>query len=407
MVWKISILVIVTVVWLYELFLHWLSMRSKNNPIPSCVADVYDEETYRKQLLYKADKNRLAMLQSAATFAVGFVLLLLNVYAAFAALFSDNTWTQLFAVVLLSAITSVVSIPFQYYDTMRIEERYGFNRTTVKTFIADRIKEFVLQFLLMLGLASMLMGLHKSFGDWLILVFAAFATLFILFISFLYPLFSKLFNKFKPLEDGELRDKLTALLEKNGYRVRAINVMDASRRSTKANAYFAGFGKMKTIVLYDTLIENMTTDEIVAVFAHELGHGLHRDTLKNHILTFLQMLILGALAWLTLKTPALFSAFGFQDLNYGFAIILIMEAEFALLSPLFGLISGWFSRRAEYRADAHAVKEGYGEALISGLKVLSRQNYSDLSPSPVLVALTYSHPTLAQRIEAIRKAENR
>ena len=141
MVWKISILVIVTVVWLYELFLHWLSMRSKNNPIPSCVADVYDEETYRKQLLYKADKNRLAMLQSAATFAVGFVLLLLNVYAAFAALFSDNTWTQLFAVVLLSAITSVVSIPFQYNDTMRIEERYGFNRTKKSTFWIDRIKE--------------------------------------------------------------------------------------------------------------------------------------------------------------------------------------------------------------------------------------------------------------------------
>ena len=145
MVWKISILVIVTVVWLYELFLHWLSMRSKSNPIPSCVADVYDEETYRKQLLYKADKNRLAMLQSAATFAVGFVLLLLNVYAAFAALFSDNTWTQLFAVVLLSAITSVVSIPFQYYDTMRIEERYGFNRTTKKTFILDQVRNVLIE----------------------------------------------------------------------------------------------------------------------------------------------------------------------------------------------------------------------------------------------------------------------
>lgn len=402
---KISVLVLLVLIWLYEIFLKRLSTRSRFNPIPPCVADVYDEQTYRKQLLYKADKSRLAVWQSAASFAVEFVLLLLNAHAAFAGLFSTQPWMQLFAVVLLSALASLVSIPFGWYDTMRIEARYGFNRTTVKTFIADRIKEFVLQFLLLLGLASMLFGLHRSFGDWLILVFAGFATAFMLFISFLFPFFSKLFNKFKPLEDDELKEKLTALLEKNGYRVRAINVMDASRRSTKANAYFAGFGKMKTIVLYDTLVEIMTPDEIVAVFAHELGHGLHRDTLKQQLMTFIEMLVIGTLAWLTLRTPALFTAFGFEGVNYGFAVILIMSVEFALLAPLFGLLTNGYSRRAEYRADAHAVREGCGEALISALKKLARQNYSDLSPSPLLVALTYSHPTLAQRIEAIRKLE--
>ena len=181
--------------------------------------------------------------------------------------------------------------------------------------------------------------------------------------------------------------------------------MDASRRTTKSNAYFTGFGKMKTIVLYDTLVESMTPDEICAVFAHEMGHGLHKDTLKRQFLSFGQMLILGLLAWLTLRTTELFLDFGFSGMNYGFAIILIMSVEFPLVAPLFGLLTNWISRRAEYRADAQAVKEGYGEELISGLKKLSKNNLADLAPSPLLVKLEYSHPTLSQRIDAIRKAE--
>ena len=406
MIWKIIVLAIVTVVWLFELFLLLLSVRSKNNPVPESVRDVYDEETYRRRIQYSADKNRLGMLKTTAGFLADFLLLLFNGYAAFAGLFAEKLWPQMFGVLLLFVIASLVAVPFGWYDTMKIEGRYGFNRTTGKTFLLDCVKEFVLRLGLMIGLGSLLLGLHQAFGDWLILLFAAFATLFLLFITFLYPFFSKIFNKFKPLEDSELREKLTVLLEKNGYRVRAINVMDASRRSTKANAYFAGFGKMKTIVLYDTLMETMTTDEIVAVFAHELGHGLHKDTLKNQILTFFEMLILGVLAWGVLKLPALFSAFGFSGINYGFAVIVILSAGFELLWPLMGLVVNWFSRRAEYRADAHAVKEGYGEALISGLKKLSRQNFSDLAPSPLLVALTYSHPTLAQRIEAIRNPKS-
>jgi STE24 endopeptidase len=350
------------------------------------------------------EKNRLGMVKATAGFAVDRVLLVFNVYAAFAGLFDPDPWPQMFGVMLLFLIGSLVSIPFDWYDTMRIEQKYGFNRTKTGTFVADRVKELVLRFGLLLGLGSMLMGLHQSFGDWMILLFAAFATLILLFFTFIYPLFTKLFNKFKPLEDGELKDKLTALLQKNGYRVRAIRVMDASRRSTKANAYFAGFGRMKTIVLYDTLLEIMTTDEIVAVFAHELGHGLHRDTLRNHILLFFEMLVIGVLAWGVLKLPALFAAFGFPEINYGFALIVIFSAGVELLWPLMGLVSNWFSRRAEYRADAHAVREGCGEALISSLKKLARQNYGDLSPAPLLVALTYSHPTLSQRIEAIEKA---
>ena len=405
MIWKIAVIAIVIVVWLYELFLLRLSLRSKDNPIPENVRDVYDEETYRKRLQYSAEKNRLGMLKTTAGFVVDLALLIFNVYAAFAGLFRKDPWPQMAGVVLLFVAASLVSVPFDWIDTMRIEQKYGFNRTNAKTFFFDRLKELVLRLGLMIGVGSMLMGLHQRFGDWLILLFAGFATLFLLFFTFIYPFFSKLFNKFRPLEDGELKEKLTALLEKNGYRVRAINVMDASRRSTKANAYFAGFGKMKTIVLYDTLVGSMTTDEIIAVFAHELGHGLHKDTLKNQILVFFEMLLVGALAWGVLKLPALFSAFGFSEINYGFALIVILSAGVELLWPLLSLVDNWFSRRAEYRADAHAVQEGYGEALISALKKLSRQNYGDLAPSPVLVALTYSHPTLSQRISAMRAAE--
>ena len=403
--YKIVAVVILCLVYLYGLFLDILRYRSARNPIPKNVADVYDRDTYLKWKAYHGEKVRFGMLSATAGFVIDLVLILTNAYAAFARLFPRNDWCQLFAVMLLSALATLPLIPFAWYDTMHIEEKYGFNRTKGKTFAGDKVKEFLLQFGLMIGLASMVMGLHKSFGDWLILAFAVFATLFLLFITFLFPFFSRIFNKFTPLEDGELKEGITALLEKNGYKVRAIQVMDASRRSTKSNAYFTGFGKMKTIVLYDTLVASMTTDEILAVFAHEMGHGLHRDTLKNHILTFLQMLVLGLLAWATLRHPEIFRPFGFEGVNYGFAVLLMMSVEFALIAPLFGLVMSWFSRRAEYRADQQAVKEGYGPALVSALKKLAKENFSDLSPSPVLVALEYSHPTLSQRIDAIEAAE--
>ena len=396
----IAVLILI-VVYLYGLFLDVLRYRSAHNPVPKNVADVYDADTYLKWKAYHGEKVRFGILTAAVSFVIDLVLILTDAYAAFARLFPDQVWWQLFAVMLLSALATLPLIPFSWYDTMHIEEKYGFNRTSGKTFFGDKVKEFILNLLLMVGLASMVMGLHKSFGDWLILAFAVFATLFLLFITFLSPFFSRIFNKFTPLPDGELKEGITKLLEKNGYKVRAIQVMDASRRSTKSNAYFTGFGKMKTIVLYDTLISTMTTDEILAVFAHEMGHGLHKDTLKNHILVFLQMLVLGVLAWATLRYPEIFRSFGFTEVNYGFALLLIMSVEFALVSPLFGLLASWFSRRAEYRADAQAVQEGYGDALIRALKKLSRENFADLSPSPILVALEYSHPTLSQRIAAI------
>lgn len=398
---KAVVIVIVIVTKLYDCFIVWLSQLSRYNPVPPCVADIYDSRAYRLHLFYQTEKKRLALYQSAQSFTVDLILLLFNVHALFAGLFGSNTWVQMFAVVLLNSFTELIRIPTQYYDTMVIEQRYGFNRTTVRTFTADRIKEYILELATGLAIGSLLLWLHRTFGDWLILLFTGIAMLVILFIFMLYPFLSRLFHSFKPLEDGELKDRLTALLQRNGYRIRAIRVMDASRRSTKANAYFAGFGKAKTIVLYDTLLELLTPDEITAVFAHELGHGLHKDMLKTHLMSLLTTLLIGFFAWITLRSPDLFRAFGFEEINYGFAVYIMLSVEFELVSSFLALIITQINRSAEYRADAFAVRQGYGNELISALKKLARRNFSDLAPSRLLVALTYSHPPLAQRIEAI------
>ena len=398
---KPIVLGILTLVYLYGLLLRCIQLRSARNPIPANVADVYDEKTYAEWRRYHAEKCRLGIFSSTAGFVIELLLMAFDAYAGFARLFPAGPFPQLFAVLLLSALSALPLIPFEWFDTLVIEEKYGFNRSSRATFWADQAKNLAIELVLLTAIGSLLMGAHRLLGDWMIIAFAAAMTLFALGISFLYPVLSRVFNKFTPLEEGELKEKLTALLEKNGYKVRAIQVMDASRRSSKSNAYFSGFGRMKTIVLYDTLVAANTPDEICAVFAHELGHGLHKDTLKNQLISFVQMAALGVLAWLTLRTPALFAAFGFDGVNYGFALILIMSVEFALVSPLFGLLANALSRRAEYRADAHAVREGYGEALIRALKKLARQNFAELAPSPVLVALEDSHPTLSQRIEAI------
>lgn len=401
--YKTIALAILLLVYLYGLLLRLMELRSGRNPIPENVRDVYDPETYARWREYHWETCRLHLISHTLGFIPDFLLILLNAYAAFARLFPEDLFLQMFAVFLLSAVASLVQIPAEWYGTMVIEEKYGFNRSSKKTFWIDQLKNFLISLLLMVILGAILMGVHQALGDWLILVFALALMVLILGVSFLYPVLSRIFNKFTPLEEGELKEKLTGLLEKHGYRVRAIQVMDASRRTAKTNAYFTGFGRMKTIVLYDTLVQAMTLEEICAVFAHELGHGLHKDTLKNQILSFLQIAVLAVLAWLTLRTEALFPDFGFSGVNYGFAILLILSVEFALISPLYEFLVNHLSRRAEYRADAQAVQEGYGDALISALKTLAKANFSDLAPSPLLVKLSYSHPTLSQRIEAIRK----
>ncbi len=400
---KIIIIAIVALSGIYSLILNIVKYRSANNPTPENVADVYDSETYAKWKKYSAEHCRLSLFSSILSCLVSIALLATNVYSAFASLFSKNLFMQLFSVILLeTAVVTVMGVIEGYISTMVIEQKYGFNRSSVKTFVFDQIRSFVLSIILSLAIASILL-LYLFLGDWIILLFVGAMFLFTLLISFLYPLFSRIGNKFVPLEDGELKEKLLDLLGKHGYKVKAIEVMDASRRTTKSNAYFTGFGKMKTIVLYDNLVNNMSTDEICAVFAHELGHGLHKDVLKNQILNVFYLSIMSVIAWICVKEPVLHTEFGFAQTNFGFAYILI-GAILGLIQPLVSMFTNAFSRRAEYRADNQAVKEGYGEALISALKKLSKDNFAHLSPSKINVLLEYSHPPLSHRVAAIEKS---
>ncbi|MBO4767836.1 MAG: M48 family metallopeptidase [Lachnospiraceae bacterium] len=401
--YKLWIIVLFIVVFLYRFVLNLLKLRSTHNEIPENVADIYDAPTYKKWCAYRTEKCRIAIASSLAALVVDIALIATDAYAAFAGLFPDTVFCQLFAVLLLSTLTEIVTLPFTYADTMKIEERYGFNRTKHGTFFADQLKEYLITLGILTSVTWILALLYRWLGDWMIAAFAGVLTVLILGITFLYPLLSRAFNKFTPLPEGELRDKLTALLTKHGYHVRAIEVMDASRRSTKANAYFAGFGKSKSIVLYDTLLEKLTPNEICAVFAHELGHGVHRDTLKTQVTSVLQMVILSVLAWLTIRTGSLFPAFGFTGVNYGFAVLLILSVEFALVAPLYGIAANALSRRHEYRADRFATREGYGAELISGLKKLVKTDFGDVAPSSALILLDYNHPSLSQRITAIER----
>ena len=399
---KLIIILFVILSGIYSIILNIVKYRSANNPTPENVSDVYDTETYLKWKKYSAEHTTLSLISSIVSFIVSLVLLITNAYFAFASLFPNDLMLQLIAVILLEAVIStVIGVVEGYISTMKIEEKYGFNRSSLKTFIFDQIRSLILSLVLSLAISSLL-TLYLSIGDWIIILFAGVMFAFGLLISFLYPFFSRIGNKFVPLEEGELKDMLMELLNKHGYKVKAIEVMDASRRTTKLNAYITGFGKTKTIVLYDNLINAMTPEEISAVFAHELGHGLHKDVLKGQIFSLIQFFVMAAIACLCVREPSLHTEFGFTEVNFGFAYILI-GVILGLVQPFLSLFSNARSRKAEYRADRQAVKEGYGKPMISALKKLARDNFAHLSPSTINVLLDYSHPPLADRVAAVQK----
>lgn len=404
---KILIIALALLGGVFPILLNLFKRKSANNPIPENVRDVYDEETYAKWRSYRAEHSRLDLISSIVSCAVNLILLLTNVYSAFASLFPSDgfVWTALAVILLDTAVSELVNLGFSYYSTFIIEENYGFNKSTKKTFVIDKLRGFIISFILMMFLSMLLAVLHTWLGDALIILFAAAMFVFGLLISFLYPLLSRVGNRFTPLEEGELRTRLMDLLEGHGYKVRDIKVMDASRRTTKLNAYFTGLGSTKTIVLFDNLVEAMTPDEICAVFAHELGHGINRDTLKMQIMNIGNFLIMAVMAWISVSFPAIYSAFGFTAINYGFAIVLT-GILLSLSNPISSMAINAYSRRAEYRADRQAVKEGCGEAMVGALKKLARENFAELAPTRVSVLLEYSHPPLSDRIEAIEKLLN-
>lgn len=402
---KIIAAILITLYFAFQLFLSILKYKNRNAPIPEEVADVYEKDTYLKWKQYSAEKIRIDIISSCVEYVLVMVLLLTNVFAILTRSI-DNPYVS--AIVILSVYllaTAITGIPTSYIDTIKIEGKYGFNKSSIKTFVIDQIKYLVLSFALTIGLTCAFIAIHQGIGDYTLLLFTALVFAFMLFINFLYPFLSKFFNKFTPLEEGELRASLTAMLEKYGYHVRDIKVMDASRRTTKSNAYFTGFGKSKTIVLYDNLLKVLSTRQITAVFAHEMGHGLHKDVFVNALRSFFLIALFVVLGWLLVKFPQIHADFGFENISYGLAVILLIHAVLPIVSTFIGLLSSFLSRKAKYRADEQAVIEGYGEELIEALKILARENFADLNPPTLVVKLSYPHPTLVQRIRHIREAE--
>ena len=387
----------------YSIILNIVKYRSADNPTPESVSDIYDNETYLKWKKYSAEHCRLDIISSSLSCVLTVALLATNAYSAFANIFPLTVFWQIFGVVALEAIIdAVIGTVIGYVKTMVIEQKYGFNRSSIKTFIFDRIRSVILGLVLAIALSELIYLVHDLTGNFMIIALAGALLAFTLISTFLFPFFSRIGNKFTPLEDGDLKDKLMELLTKHGYKVRAIEVMDASRRTTKLNAYIAGFGKTKTIVLYDNLLTAMDNDEICAIFAHELGHGLHKHVLKSQFLNIGYLLILATAIWLTVISPVIYADFGFNTINYGMSYILAGTA-IGLLQPAISLVLNAISRAHEYDADRQAVKEGYGEAMIRAFKKLAKDNFAHLAPSRINVVLEYSHPPISDRIDAVKK----
>lgn len=402
---KVIALVVMGIVFAFDTLMHYLDSKSAERRIPENVADIYDEDEYKRWLAYDKECNKLALYRHLVSSLIAFLLIGLDSYAAIVNLVGGNSlYGAAIAVMIADTVISMIwSTPFSYVRNMGIEQKYGFNKMTKKTFVSDLVKETVISLGLMCGLICIVIAVHQALGDWLVIILTLVIMALLVIMVFLQPVFTRIFNKLTPLEEGELRTRLTELLEKNGCTVRQISVSDGSKRSTKANAYFGGFGKMKTIVLYDTLLEQMTEDEIVAVFAHEMGHNKHKDTLKLLGLNIVNALLIAVSLWAVVSLPEIYKDFGFDGVNYGFAFVLAGTVCMAFISPFLGLFSSGMSRKFEYAADKFAVDNGYGKALISALKKLTKNSFSCLTPHPVVVVLTYSHPTISQRVEYMEK----
>ena len=406
MSFKLLFLVLIALDLAYDLILRTLGASRRALPLPPAVRDIYDADDYARWLDYSSEKRRLGVLEKIFEAAFLTVLFSTDVFARlYAVLPGGERVKSLLLLLCFFAAAAVFSLPFDWILEKKIEAKYGFGKTKASTFVRDEITGLLLSLLLHAGLYFLVDLLWKRFGaPGFIGVFAALG-LFVLVFSMLSTAFQRLYNRFTPLEDGGLRERLSELFQKAGYALEDIYVMDASKRTAKANAFCSGLGKFKKIVLYDNLVNGYTEEEITAVFAHELGHYRRRDTLKNTVFSLVLMgAVTGAALWFA-STPAVSLEYGFPEMNAAFGVIAL---ETVLLGPLMTLLMiprAAMARRFEYRADAAAVEAGYGEALISALKKLSRDNFSDLNPHPLTVALEYDHPTTADRIEAIRTRE--
>lgn len=406
---NILLLIIVAIVVGEYLVSEWLSYRNlkaASSKIPTQLAGLYDEEKYAKQQKYFRTNNRFSLITSTFSTLVMLAMLKLQAFGTiyeYCTTISQNVIVQtlIFMAIIFMAY-DILTLPFQIYDTFVIEERFGFNKTTPKTFILDKLKGLLLAAILGGGLISLIVWLYTILGTnfwWA--AFLVSLTVSLLTTMLYSQVIVPLFNKQTPLPEGELRDEIEKFAQKADFELTNIYVIDGSKRSTKANAYFSGIGKKRRIVLYDTLIEELSVQEVVAVLAHEIGHYKKRHTLKNFIAAAIAMLIQFYVLSLALSSTTMAEAMGLT--TPAFAVSLIAFAIlYTPIDMVTGIIMNAISRKAEYEADNFASSNGFGEELISALKKLSVKSLSNLTPDNIYVKVHYSHPTLLQRVLAIK-----
>lgn len=398
---------IIIIDFLVDKILDALNAKHYNDPVPDSLKDVFDEQEYEKSQRYKKSNYKFGMVSS--TFSVVVLLLFLfldgfDFVDTLARSVSDNAIMIaliFFGIIMLGS--DLLSLPFSWYHTFVIEEKFGFNKTTPKTFILDKLKGWGMMIVLGGGILALIVWFYQIAGDnfwWYAWILVA---AFSIFLNMFYArLIVPLFNKQTPLSEGSLRNKIEAYAKKEGFTLEKIFVIDGSKRSTKANAYFSGFGNEKRVTLYDTLINDLQDEEIVAVLAHEVGHYK-----KNHIIINMAISILstGLTLWilsLFVGNPLLSEALGVE--NPGFHIGLVaFGILYSPISELTGIIMNYLSRKFEYQADNFAKQTYKAQPLISGLKKLSKNSLSNLTPHPAYVFVHYSHPPLYKRFRNLER----
>lgn len=386
--------------------LAWLNLKTWDQPLPEEVKDLYDNKKYNDAKNYAAANFKLDMLSSSVSIIITVTFLCLHGFAWIDNIVRGITSSAVLQTPLFFGILGfaamLISMPFEIYETFVVEERFGFNKMTPKLYVTDKLKSLALAIILGGGLLMLLTYLYGLLGDkfW-IAAWIVMSVVIILVSAFYTSLLLPIFNKLKPLENGELRQSIEQYAAKVRFPLTNILVMDGSKRSTKANAFFSGFGNKKNIVLYDNLIKDMNLNEVTAVLAHEVGHYKKKHVLQSLVITVLQLgLMFFLFGWLA-GSPLLAEALGAKQGSFYLSLV-----AFALLyspvSMLIGLMVNMFSRKNEYEADAFA-KETYGAGpLISSLKKLSVNHLVNLQPHPAYVFFNYSHPTLLQRMKAVK-----
>lgn len=402
-VMKIILILLIIVLYIYNTIIRLLTL--KNLKIKNERTNlVYDEEGYDNFLSYQKDVINFEFWRSSYNYALVVIILALNLPSILYNLIINNITNNIYLsnilLVIFFIVVQTLDIFFDYYEIFKIEDKYGFNKQTKKGFFIDQIKSFILLSILMSLLALILMKAFYNFKEYFIYISLIIFIIIIVLIPILYPLFNKLFNKFTLLEDGSLKDKIYTFLDKVKYPKSKIYIMDASKRTTKMNAYFMGYGKNKRIVLYDTLLDRMTEDEVVAVLAHEVGHGKHKDIIKRYPLSILNILIMLSLFYYMLVNSQFSLVFGFSKTNFVFIAYLFMNL-FEIVGIFIGILSNYLSRKAEYNADKFSSLNYQKEAMKTALIKLAKLNYSNLNPHPFVVFMNYSHPTILQRLDTI------